>query len=172
MKASTVALLLSALAMHSSYAPQAQAPAAAPPTETIRTAATHTPEEQKLIDLSNQKWDWMANKNVDLLDSLLDARAMFTHMGGTWGKTQELATIKNGGIWYKKATVYAVDARVFGDAAILLEDIDLQAVVGSHEVTNPFMVTEVYTKENGKWKLAQLTFSHLLRAVRVNSGQP
>ncbi len=91
---------------------------------------------------------------------------MFTHMGGTWGKTQELATIKSGGIWYKKATVYAVGVRIFRNAAVLLEDMDLKAVVGSHEVTNPFMVTEVYIKEGGKWKLAQLTFSHLLRPVK------
>jgi hypothetical protein len=34
----------------------------------------------------------------------------------------------------------------------------------------PFMVTEVYTKENGKWKLAQLTFSHLLRPVKMNNN--
>jgi hypothetical protein len=108
----------------------------------------------------------MAAKKVESLETLFDDRAMFTHMGGTWGKTQELATIKSGGIWYKKAVVYAVDARVFGNTAILLEDIDLQAAVGEHEVTNPFMV-----RENGKWKLAQLTFSHLLRPVKMNSNK-
>jgi len=32
------------------------------------------------------------------------------------------------------------------------------------------MVTEVYIKESGKWKLAQLTFSHLLRPVKMNSS--
>src|SRR3954449_11593454 len=103
------------------------------------------------------------------LETLFDDKAMFTHMGGTWGKTQELATIKSGGIWYKKAFVYAVAARIFGNTAILLEDMDLQAVVGTREATNPFMVTEVYSKENGKWKLAQLTFSHLIRPVKVDS---
>ena len=113
----------------------------------------------------------MADKKLDSLETLFDDKAMFTHMGGTWGKTQELATIKSGGIWYKKAAVYAVDARIFGNTAILLEDIDLQAAVGEHEVTNPFMVTEVYIKENGKWKLAQLTFSHLLRPVKMNSNK-
>ena len=117
------------------------------------------------------KWDWMADKKVDSLETLFDDRAMFTHMGGTWGKTQELATIKSGGIWYKKAAVYAVDARIFGDTAVLLEDIDLQAAVATHEVTNAFMVTEVYIRERGMWKLAQLTFSHLLRPVKMNSDK-
>jgi hypothetical protein len=32
------------------------------------------------------------------------------------------------------------------------------------------MVTEVYLKENGKWKLGSLTFSTLLRPVKMNGG--
>ena len=160
-------LFLSTLLAPLSYAQQVPAP----PTETIQTAATQTPEQQEVINISKMKWDWMADKKVESLETLFEANAMFTHMGGTWGKAQELATIKSGGIWYKKAVVYAVDARIFGNTAILLEDIDLQAAVGAHEVTNPFMVTEVYIKADGKWKLAQLTFSHLLRPVKMNSNK-
>ncbi len=141
-----------------------------PPTETIKTAATHTPTEQQLIDLSGTKWDWMADKKVDSLATLFDDRAMFTHMGGTWGKATELATIQSGGIWYKKASIYAVDVRVFGNTAIVLEDLDLEAVVGGRTVTNPFMVTEVYNKQAGKWRLAQLTFSRLVRPVKTSAG--
>jgi hypothetical protein len=168
MRTLMLGLFVSTLIVQSSYAQQAPPQ---PPTESIKTAANPTPEQQEVIDLSNKKWDWMADKKVDSLETLFDDKAMFTHMGGTWGKTQELATIKSGGIWYKKAFVYATDARIFGNTAILLEDMDLQAVVGTHEVTNPFMVTEVYSKENGKWKLAQLTFSHLMRPVKVDSNK-
>jgi hypothetical protein len=64
-----------------------------PPTKTVKTAASHTPEQQTVIDLSNTKWDWMADKKVDALETFFDDNAMFTHMGGTWGKTQELATM-------------------------------------------------------------------------------
>lgn len=142
----------------------------APPTDTIRTAASHTPIEQQLIDLSRAKWDWMSEKRIDPLATLFDDRAMFTHMGGTWGKTQELATIESGAIWYKKATRYAVDVRVIGDAAIVLENLDLEAVVGGKTVTNPFMVTEVYHKQAGTWRLAQLTFSRLVRPVKAGTG--
>jgi len=166
MKTLTIGLSLLTIIALSSYAQQSPQP----PTETIQTATSHTPEQQEIINLSKKKWDWMADKKVDSLETLFDDKAMFTHMGGTWGKTQELATINSGGIWYKKAVVYAVDARIFGNTAILLEDIDLQAVVGAHEVTNPFMVTEVYIKENGKWKMAQLTFSHLLRPVKMGNN--
>jgi len=151
-------LVMVVISVQSSYAQ---------PGETIKTAANNTPEQQAIINLSKQKWDWMADKNVDSLNVLFDQKSMFIHMGGSWGKTQELATIKDGGIWYKKAEVYAVIVNMFGNTAILLNDIDLAAVVGGREVTNPFMVTEVYIKENGKWKMGSLTFSHLLRPVKM-----
>lgn len=142
----------------------------AQPHETIKTAANTTPEQQKIINLSKQKWQWMADKNVDSLSMLFDEKSMFVHMGGSWGKTPELATIKDGGIWYKKAEVYNVIVNIFGNTAILLNDIDLVAVVGGNEVTNPFMVTEVYINENGKWKMTQLTFSHLMRPVKMKNN--
>ncbi|MEG9432379.1 nuclear transport factor 2 family protein [Terriglobus sp. ADX1] len=167
MKTLILGLFLSTVIVHSSHAQQSPEP----PTETITTAATHTPEQQEIIELSQNKWDWMADKKVDSLETLFDDRAMFTHMGGTWGKGQELSTIKSGGIWYKKAVVYAVDVRTFGNTAILLNDIDLVAVVGGNEVTNAFMVTEVYVKENGKWKMTQLTFSHLRRPVKMDNNK-
>jgi len=56
---------------------------------------------------------------------------------------------------------------MFGNTAILLNGIDLVAVVGENEVTNPFMVTEVYIKEKSKWKMSSLTFSHLRRPVKM-----
>src|SRR6188508_3794239 len=126
-----------------------------------------SPAEQEIISLSKAKWSWMSDKKVDELSALFHEKAMFVHMGGSWGKTQEINTIKSGGIWYKKAEVYSVIVNMFGNTAILLNDIDLLAVVGGNEVTNPFMVTEVYLKENGKWKMGSLTFSHLMRPVKM-----
>jgi hypothetical protein len=131
---------------------------------------TPTPQEQEIINLSKKKWLWMADKNVDSLNPLFHDKSMFVHMGGSWGKEQELNVIKSGGIWYKKAEVYSVLVNIIGNTAILLNDIDLLAAVGGNEVTNPFMVTEVYIKENGKWKMGSLTFSKLMRPVKMNSN--
>jgi Domain of unknown function (DUF4440) len=126
--------------------------------------------EQEIITLSKNKWLWMAEKKADTLAALFHDNSMFVHMGGSWGKDQELNVIRSGGIHYKKAEVYSVIVNIIGNTAILLNDIDLLAVVGANEVTNPFMVTEVYIKENGKWKMASLTFSRLMRPVKMNGS--
>jgi hypothetical protein len=52
--------------------------------------------------------------------------------------------------------------RFVGTTAIVLNRIRLDAVVGGNEVTNPFMVTEVYVQEGGTRKLAALAFTRLL----------
>lgn len=127
-------------------------------------------KQEKIINLSKQKWQWMAEKNVDLLEKLFDDKSMFIHMGGTWGKSEELTTIESENIWYKKVEIYNVTINIFGNTAILLNDIDLIAVVGGNEVINPFMVTEVYIKTKGKWKMASLTFSRLVRPVKYNNN--
>lgn len=118
--------------------------------------------EQEIINLSKEKWQWMADKKVDSLAILFHDKAVFVHMGGSWGKEAELNVIKSGGIWYKKADIHEVSVNIIGSTAILLNRITLLAVVGGNEVTNPFEVTEVYIKEGNNWKLGSLSFTRLL----------
>jgi len=123
--------------------------------------AQNTPEEQEIIDLSKAKWQWMSDKNAEPLDNLFHEKSMFVHMGGSWGKEQEMNIIRGGGIWYKQADIHRVLVNIIDNTAILLNRITLIAEVGGNEVTNPFEVTEVYVKVNGEWKLGSLSFSRL-----------
>ncbi|HEY9341136.1 MAG TPA: DUF4440 domain-containing protein [Hanamia sp.] len=138
--------------------------------QSINPPAAGNTNEEEIKNLSKKKWDWMADKNVDSLNVLFDEKSVFVHMGGSWGKEREISVIKSGGIWYKKTEIYSVAVNMFGNTAILLNDIDLVAEVGGKEVINPFMVTEVYIKENGKWKMGSLTFSHLMRPVKMKNN--
>jgi hypothetical protein len=119
-------------------------------------------QAQEVINLSKEKWGWMSECDVDTLDALFHEKSVFVHMGGSWGKEQELEIIKSGGIHYKKADIHEVSVNIIGTTAILLNRITLLAVVGGNEVTNPFMVTEVYVQQDGSWKLASLSFTRLL----------
>lgn len=104
----------------------------------------------------------MADKEADKLADLFDDKSVFVHMGGAWGKEREVNIIRSGGIHYKKADIHEVSVEIIENTAILLNRITLLAVVGGNEVTNPFMVTEVYVKKEGKWKMGSLSFTKLM----------
>ena len=122
-------------------------------------AQTPSGAEQEIINLSKEKWQWMADKNVDKLKDLFHDKSKFVHMSGTWEKDEELDIIKSGSIWYKKAEVHDTAVEIVDDVAIVWNRITLTAVVRGGDAVNQFTVTEVYTKEANDWKLLALTFS-------------
>lgn len=124
--------------------------------------ATPTGAERELIELSKQKWLWMAARDIKSLDNLLDDQAMFVHMGATMNKADELRVIESGRIEYKQADIEDVSVRIVGDTAIVLSRIQLFALVGGNEARNPFSVTETFVKKPGGWKLVALAFTRLL----------
>ena len=119
--------------------------------------------EQEVLTLSKAKWRWMSERKVDSLAALFHDEAVFVHMGGTMARNQELEVIRGGGIQYKHAEILDASVRFIGTTAIVLNRIRLDAVVGGNEVTNPFVVTEVYVQENGVWRLGSLSFTRLLQ---------
>ena len=121
-----------------------------------------TKAEQEIINLSADKWRWMSQRSVDSLSALFEDGAVFVHMGGTMSRTQELDVIKGGMIQYKRTEIQEVSVRIIANTAILLNRIRLAAVVGGNEVVNPFVVTEVYVRRSGKWKLGSMSFTRLL----------
>jgi hypothetical protein len=125
-------------------------------------AANDGSAEQEIMNLSRAKWSWMSEKKTDALADLFHEKAVFVHMGGTMTREHELSVIKTGGIHYKKAEIHEVSVKIMDATAILLNRITLLAVVGGNEVSNPFMVTEVYVRQNGSWRLAAMAFTRLL----------
>jgi len=140
MKASLSGLFIILMSMQSAYAQKSDV-------------------EQEIKDLSKTKWQWMADKDVDKLDTLFHDDSRFIHMSGTWGKARELEIIKSGSIWYKQADVHDVLVKTFDDTAIIWSRITLHAIVRENEANNEFTVTEIYQKKGKTWKLLDLTFS-------------
>jgi hypothetical protein len=146
MKQATLALWLLMMTLVSSFAQTA-------------TPTTYTKEEQELVNLSKDKWQWMADKNVDKLAPLFHDESKFVHMSGTWKKDEELEIIKTGSIWYKNTDVKDVAVEIIDDTAILWSRITLTANVRGSDVVTEFTVTEVFKKQKKDWKLLALTFS-------------
>ncbi len=123
------------------------------------TTPAPTAQEKELMELSRQKWLWMAERNTVALDKIIDEKAVFVHMGATMTKAQELDVIKSGRIEYKHADIQEISVNTIHDTAIVLSRIELFALVGGNEARNPFTVTETYIKQAGGWKLAALAFT-------------
>lgn len=127
--------------------------------QTSFSFAQSSKDEQTVLQLSKDKWQWMANKDVDKLAKLFDAKAKFVHMSGTWKTDEELEIIKSGSIWYKEAKVHDTAIEVSGNTAIVWNRITLVAMVRGSEAITEFTVTEVYQKQGENWKMLALTFS-------------
>ncbi|MES2645320.1 MAG: nuclear transport factor 2 family protein [Bacteroidota bacterium] len=127
--------------------------------KSISSAKNSAGSQQEIISLSKEKWQWMADKNVDKLASIFHDQSKFVHMSGTWKKDEELEIIKSGSIWYKKAEVHDVAAEIVDDVAILWSRITLTAVVRGTDAVTQFTVTESFKKVGNDWKLLALTFS-------------
>jgi hypothetical protein len=59
-------------------------------------AAAQTSAADELIQLSKNKWQWMAAKDVAKLEPLFHERSKVVHIGGTWKKAEELDIIQDG----------------------------------------------------------------------------
>ncbi len=116
-------------------------------------------QEQEIKQLSMDKWQWMADKDIAKLTSLFHPQAKFVHMSGTWTTARELEIIETGSIWYKKADVKDTAIEIVGNTAIVWNRITLTANVRGSDVVTEFTVTEVYQKEGASWKMLALTFS-------------
>ena len=153
MRASILGLCCILAGGQSSCAPQGQV---------VPPATSRMNSEQEILSLSREKWRWMSERKADSLAALFHEEAVFVHMGATMSKSQELDVIRSGTIQYKTVEIQEASVRFIGTTAILLNRIRLIAVVGGNEVTNPFMVTEVYVQQSGGWRLASLSFTRLL----------
>lgn len=116
-------------------------------------------EEQEVVNLSKDKWQWMADKDVDKLAVLFHDQSKFVHMSGTWRRDEELEIIKTGSIWYKKATVHDTAVELIGKTAVVWNRITLESEVRGNDAKVEFTVTEVYQKDGKTWKMLALTFS-------------
>ena len=103
---------------------------------------------------------------MEALSALFHERAVFVHMGATMTKDQEMEVIRTGAIQYKDIEIQETSVPFLSETtAILLNKIRLVAVVQGTEVSNPFVVTEVYVQNSKTCMLASLSVhpaDHLL----------
>lgn len=118
---------------------------------------------EEMIKQNSQKfWDAIRKRDVETMRNICDDRMQFVHIGGTCSLDQELKLFIDGVFQPTKITIHHQDQHGFGDIQILLTDCDYALLLNGKHTSHHFMVTEVYQKQDGLWKLIQLTFTALL----------
>lgn len=115
----------------------------------------------KVLEVSNQIWDAIQKEKVDDLVNLVHQDALFVHMGVTLSRDGEIDIIKEKGIVYKVIDFQESTVKEMESTVILLNKLKLTAIVNGNEVTNPFVVTEVYTKNRDTLKLASMSYTRI-----------
>jgi hypothetical protein len=104
----------------------------------------------------------MSTQDVAPLSDLFHDQAVFVHMGATFTKAEELNVITTGHIHYRDFDIQDVSVRIIDSTAIVLTTMQLGSVVDGKEVSNPFVVTEVYIHHPDRWVLGSMSFTRLV----------
>lgn len=116
---------------------------------------------KEIHDFSRSLWNTIQERNVEEFKKLTHANALFIHMGVTLSRDEEANTIAEGRIIYQSIDFQEERIEEMDSVTIVLNKMTLTAIVGGNEVTNPFVVTEVYTKLDESYKLASLSFTKI-----------
>jgi hypothetical protein len=65
-------------------------------------------------------------------------------------------------LWWREPEAEILPVRFIGSTAIVLTTLQLGSVVDGNEVSNPFVVTEVYVQQADAWTLASMSFTRLV----------
>lgn len=117
---------------------------------------------ERVIEVSNKIWNAVSKVDADTLVDLVHQEAVFVHMGVTLSRDDEINVLKEGKIIYKEVEFQEKTIKEFDAITILLNKVKVTAIVGGNEVTNPFVVTEVYTKNGEELKLASLSYTRII----------
>lgn len=117
---------------------------------------------EKVLEVSKKIWNAVQKRDLNLLKEYIHQDAMFVHMGVTLSRDAELDVIKEGKIVYKGIEFEETTVKNIESTIVLLTKLKLTAVVDGNEVTNPFVVTEIYTKNGDNIRLASMSYTRIV----------
>lgn len=115
---------------------------------------------KEIIELSHEIWKAFEEQDVEKIKKNVYEDCRFVHMGVTLDLAGEIDALETKRIVCKNVDMEDSSVRVFGNTAVVLNKLKLTAVVEGNEVVNPFVVTEVFVKEDA-WKLASLAYTRI-----------
>ncbi|MDR2834379.1 MAG: nuclear transport factor 2 family protein, partial [Streptococcaceae bacterium] len=97
---------------------------------------------EKVVEISRNIWQAMKEVDEATLINLVHENAEFVHMTRTLDRTAEIGVMKAKNIIVEDVTFIEHTVRAFGDTQIILNRLDLHAIVRGNVAVNSFVVTE------------------------------
>ena len=114
-----------------------------------------TNEEKHVLTLSNNKFDWLIDKQIDSLSRSLDDRLIYIHSNGwTQNKKDVIDDLLSEKLTYKKIEVSDVQIRIYPNSAIVTGIGDFSGAIDEKPFDLKLAYTEVYVLNKKRWMLA------------------
>ena len=111
--------------------------------------------EKHILHLSDKKFTWLINKQLDSLENLLDDNLMYIHSNG-WIETKQevLDNLRLGKLVYTGVKIEDAQVRMYKGAALVTGKGRFSGVNNGNAFDLNLLYTEVYVLNKKKWKLA------------------
>ncbi|MBX2946470.1 MAG: nuclear transport factor 2 family protein [Cyclobacteriaceae bacterium] len=119
------------------------------------TSTAQTTRQKEILDLSQRKFVWLINKQLDSLNLILDNDLMYIHSNGwTESKKDVLEDLRSGKLVYGDVQIENAQVRLYKNAAIVTGTGKFSGVNSGNAFDLRLLYTEVYVLKNKKWLLA------------------
>lgn len=118
--------------------------------------------KEQALKQSQAFWAGLEKADTAAMRAVCDEQCYFVHIGGNCDLDKEMAAFDNKVFQPIEIVLHSQEAKLFGDTAIVLSDVDYGLLLGGQPTTHHFTTTEVFQQKDGEWKLIQFTFTALV----------
>ena len=118
--------------------------------------------KEQVLKQSQAFWAGLEKADTAAMRAVCDDQCYFVHIGGNCDLDKEMAAFDNKVFQPTEIVLHSQEAKLFGDTAIVLSDVDYGLLLGGQPTTHHFTTTEVFQLKDGEWKLIQFTFTALV----------
>ena len=118
--------------------------------------------EEQILKRSQAFWKGLEKADTAVMRSVCDEKCFFVHIGGNADLDREMDLFEKKVFRPTEITLHSQEARLYGDTAIVLSNVDYGLLLDGRPTTHHFTTTEVFQKQNDEWKMIQFTFTALV----------
>ena len=113
--------------------------------------------EAEILALSQEKFRWKTQGQIDRIEDLFDDELVFIHLNGHFSSKREwIQELRTKRFVYNAIDLKEASAKVYGNTAVLVGKARFSVTMNGSKGAWTLVYTEVYTRKGGQWKLVNL----------------